>query len=109
MILTPYFSRVRTAMTNGDLVEDIRHEMEEIEHRWGERFTDGGKPQVLLNTKTNEVWVSAGDWHDREVVRDIHEELGELAGVASVDGESESFPPGYNYGQGESDWIKVYP
>jgi hypothetical protein len=109
MTLTKYFSRVRSALSEGDLVEDIRHEMEEIAHRHGDKFTDGGEPQILLNTKTNEVWVSCGDWHDTEVVRDIFDELEELAGVASVDGESESYPEGYRYGQGESDWVKVYP
>ena len=109
MILTRHFSRVRVAFTKGDLVEDIRHEMEEIAHRHGKAFTDGGEPEVLLNNKTKEVWVCSGDWHDTEVVRDIYEELEELAGVSGVDGESESYPPGYNYGKGDSDWIEVYP
>ena len=109
MILTPFFSRVRIAMSEGDFVEDIRHEMEEIKHRFGEEFTDGGEPQVLLNNKTHEVWVSTGDWHGTEVTREIYDELSELAGVAEVDGESESWPEGYNYGKGESDWEKIYP
>jgi hypothetical protein len=43
------------------------------------------------------------------VVREVFRELEELAGVTSVDGESESYPDGYNYGNGESDWVKVYP
>ena len=109
MILTKHFTRVRVALSEGDLIEDIRHEMEELEHRLGDAFTDGGAPQVLLNKRTHEVWVNCGDWHDREVVREVFRELGELAGVKSVDGESESWPEGYHYGQGESDWIRVYP
>lgn len=109
MYLTQHFSRVRIALSEGDLVEDIRHEMEEIEHRLGDAFTDGGAPQILLNKRTHEVWVSAGDWHDNEVVREVFRELEELAGVKSVDGESESYPAGYNYGKGESDWEKIYP
>jgi hypothetical protein len=109
MLLTQHFSRVRVAFSEGDLVEDIRHEMEEIAHRHGEAFTDGGEPQILLNTKTHEVWINCGDWHDTEVVRDIFDEIGELAGVSGVDGESESWPEGYNYGKGESDWQKIYP
>jgi hypothetical protein len=109
MILTRHFSRVRTAVSEERLKESIQEEMHEIRDRWGEKFTNGGEPQVLLNNKTNEVWVNCGDWHDSEVVRDIFEELEELAGVTGVDGESESYPEGYNYGQGESDWEKIYP
>jgi hypothetical protein len=91
------------------LKESIQQEMEEIRDRQGEDFTDGGEPQILLNDKTKEVWVSAGDWHDKEVVRDVFDELEELEGVEGVDGEPESYPPGYNYGKGDSDWEKVYP
>jgi hypothetical protein len=109
MILTPYFSRVRIAVSKDRLKESIQEEMREIRDRWGEKFTDGGEPQVLLNTKTNEVWVNCGDWHDSEVVKDIFDELEGLAGVAGVDGESESWPEGYQYGQEGSDWEKVYP
>lgn len=109
MILTPYFSRVRAAVSQERLKESIQEEMKEIRDRHGEAFTNGGEPQVLLNTETNEVWVSAGDWHERELVREIFDELEELAGVTGIDGESESWPKGYNYGKGESAWEKVYP
>jgi hypothetical protein len=109
MILTHHFSCVRAAVSEERLKESIQEEMHEIRDRWEEKFTDGGEPQVLLNTETNEVWVSSGDWHDSEVVREIFDELGELAGVTGIDGESESWPEGYNYGKGESDWEKVYP
>ena len=109
MIITPYFSRVRVAVSEERLKESIQEEMHEIKDRWEDKFTEGGEPQVLLNTKTNEVWVSCGDWHESDLQREIFEELEELAGVTSVDGESESWPEGYNYGQGESDWERVYP
>jgi hypothetical protein len=109
MILSRHFSRVRVAVSEERLRESIDEEMREIRDRWGDRFTGGGEPQVLLNKETHEVWVSCGDWHERDLVREIFAELEELAGVAGVDGESESYPPGYNYGQGESDWEKLFP
>lgn len=108
MILTRYFSRVQ-AVSEERLKESIVEEMHEIRDRWGEEFTEGGEPQVLLNNETHEVWVSAGDWHGRELVREIFEELKELAGIAGVDGESESYPSGYNYGKGDGPWEKIYP
>jgi hypothetical protein len=96
----------RAAMNPARAICDV---MEELEAEYGGDLTGGGEPQILLNTKTHEVWVSAGDWHEEDVVREIFDRLEKISGVKGVDGESESYPEGYNYGNGPSDWKKVYP
>jgi hypothetical protein len=102
------FRRYAGRITERGITLDIEHVMNDISN-WFPEMEEGGAPQVLFNTKTREVWVSTGDWHDTGVVQVIHKRLKKIPGVSKVDGESESWPDGYNYGKGASDWKKVYP
>jgi hypothetical protein len=105
VILTDYFSKVRISSQN--LPQKIRECIDSIREEFGEKFTEGGEPEILFNKKNREVWVSTGDWHDTEIVQALFDKLENIPGITQVDGESESYPEGYDYGQGPSDWEKI--
>jgi hypothetical protein len=106
MLLTQSFSRVHAASGTERKILQV---MKGLEDQFNGDLTGGGAPQILFNTRTREVWVSSGDWHESDLVQEVFDALEGVSGVEGVDGESESYPAGYHYGQGESDWEKIYP